>query len=60
MEVDGPDDALSRVVLQNGGGELDSDLLEVLDSVLLHVLLPRQLGVVNIGMLQLCAGDTHG
>ena len=53
MQVDGPDDTLTRVVLQDGGGQIDSDLLEVPDSILLHLLQPGQFCVVDIGVLQL-------
>ena len=51
VEVDGPDDALPGVVLQDGSGEVGPDLLQVPDSVSLQSLLVRQLCVVNIWML---------
>ena len=51
VEVDGPDDALPGVVLQDGSGEIGPDLLQVPDSVSLQTLLVRKLCVVDIGML---------
>ena len=53
VKVDGPDHALTRVILQDGSGEVGPDLLQVPDSVSLQSLLVRQLGVVNIGVLEL-------
>ena len=43
VKVDGPDHALTRVVLQDGSGEVGPDLLQVPDSVSLQSLLVRQL-----------------
>ena len=52
VKVDDPDDALTRVILEDSGGQSSPDLLQVPHPVFLQKLVFGQFCIVNIWMLK--------